>query len=141
MAPSKTTKKAERQTILIRRSNKCIPRRLRGEDQIAREILLNKLIRRNEISALEYSENLSFKKTQKTHLQTVVSEKLARVQSQNKYFQKVHSVFFKTAFFFTRSTHLGTRHGLRTLQLLVPLPADREAQRVKKHIKTYTLMW
>ena len=38
MAPTKTTKKVEWQTTLMRRSNECIARRLRSVHQVAREI-------------------------------------------------------------------------------------------------------
>ena len=99
MAPSKTTKKAKRQTILIWRSNKCIPRRLRGEDQIAREILLNKLIRRNELSALEYFENLSFKKkTKNASLNGCISKASASAESKQ--------IFSESSFSFLQNSVL-----------------------------------
>ena len=40
-----------------------------------------------------------------------MSQKLGRIQSQNSNFLKVHSIFFKTAYFFVNSSHMGTRQG------------------------------
>lgn len=60
----------------------------------------------------------------------VKSQKLGRIQSQNKNYLEVHSKFFKIALLFPRSTHVGTRQRA-FLQTPAPLPLARDVQRVK----------
>ena len=58
----------------------------------------------------KYLEKLTFKKEDKKYqLQTVISQKLVRIQSQNWKFLKVDAIFFKTALLFARSTHVSTQ--------------------------------
>ena len=40
-----------------------------------------------------------------------MSQKIGRIQSQKWNFLKVNLIFFKTALFFARSTHVGIRQG------------------------------
>ena len=85
---------------------------------------------------------IGIKKKQNSQLlQTVISQKLGRIQSQNWNFLKVNSIFFKTALFFACSTHVSTWQGTPPLQLPVLLLAARNAQKVNngKHLVLFDL--